>query len=171
MSTCIVDGCNKNTRSRTASLCHMHYHRWYRHGSTDKASWASGLTASHGRRYRYVAAKGHPLAGKNGRAYEHRIVLFNLIGPGEHACYWCMETVQWLPKGEPGALIVDHINGYGDDNRPENLVPSCYSCNTTRGLQARSKVLRKAGWWSNNDTIAALKQGGRRDQIDDPLAS
>jgi len=165
MNACTVVGCDKPSRSNAPSMCPMHYHRWYRHGSTDRVSSASGLTASHGRRYRYISAAGHPLAGKSGRVYEHRKVLYDTIGPGQHPCHWCSATVEWLPKGQPGALVVDHVNGYGDDNRPENLVPTCYSCNTTRALQARSKVLRQAGWWSHNDTIASLKQGGRRAPI------
>lgn len=171
MHACIVDGCEKPARSNGPTMCPMHYHRQYRHGSTDKVSTTSGLTASHGRRYRRIAARNHPLVDKSGRVYEHRMVLYDLIGPGVHACHWCEAAVEWLPKGEPGALVVDHINGYGDDNRPENLVPSCYSCNTTRGLQARSDVLRAAGWWSNNDTIASLKGYSRRDPINTPLAS
>src|SRR5690242_14904452 len=104
--TCTVPECDKPLRSRYAQWCKMHYHRWYRHGSTDKVSVGSGLSVSHGRRYRTVTAKGHPLASKNGTVYEHRKVLFDTIGPGPHACHWCDTTVQWLPKGEPGALVV-----------------------------------------------------------------
>lgn len=164
--TCTVPGCEKPARSAKAEWCKMHYHRWYRHGSTDKVSHRSGVTASNGRRYRRMVAKGHPMANTNGTAYTHRVVLYDEIGPGVHECHWCQAQVEWLPKGEPNSLVVDHVNGWGDDNRPENLVPSCISCNTTRAGQARSDALRSAGWWSNNDTVAGLKRGGRRERID-----
>lgn len=166
MDTCTVDDCIKPTRSANGTLCKMHYHRWYRHGSTDTAVGTSPTpTASHGRRYKSMTWRHHPLAGKNGKVYIHRVVLYDMIGPGTHPCHWCQTPVTWAPKGTPGILIPDHINGYGDDNRPENLVPSCMSCNTTRGQQARAELLRAAGWWSSHDTIDRLTTGRRREQI------
>jgi hypothetical protein len=133
----------------------MHYHRWYRHGSTDRVA-TRAESISLGRRYRTVSAKGHPLAHANGRAYEHRVVLYDHIGIGPHACHWCDAEVDWLPKGNPRELQPDHLNNDGADNRIENLVPACRSCNSTRGLQRRADALRAAGWWSNNDTVGKL---------------
>ena len=164
-ATCTIDGCDKPLRSSGAQWCKMHYHRWYRHGSTDKVAHESGVTASHGRRYKTKRAPSHPLASKHGVVYVHRLVLFDTIGPGVHACHWCGTEVAWLPKGDPRCLNVDHLNGLGDDNRPENLVPACQRCNTTRGGQARSDALREAGWWSHNDTVAALKGQTRADRV------
>jgi len=163
--TCNVPGCEKPTRSKSAELCKMHYHRQYRHGSVHKDAHNTDITASNGRRYKSLYKPGHPLAGASGKVYEHRFVLYEKIGPGPHTCHWCDAEVDWLPKGEPGALVADHLNDYGDDNRPENLAPSCSSCNTTRGAQQRSDALRAAGWWSVNDTVAQLTRGGRRDRI------
>jgi hypothetical protein len=162
--TCVIEGCDKPRRSAGADWCKMHYHRWYRHGSTDKVATASPITASLGRRYRTIGAKGHPMAMANGRAYEHRVVLYDAIGPGPHACHWCSAEVDWLTKGDPANLLPDHVNGDGADNRIANLVPSCMTCNTARGSQARHDALRAAGWWSNNDTIAGLA-GGRRQRV------
>jgi 5-methylcytosine-specific restriction endonuclease McrA len=163
---CTIPGCTKPTRSGKAELCAMHYHRQYRHGSVERQAHESGVTATQGRRYRYIAVPaGHPLATANGRAYEHRVVLFTKIGPGPHACHWCGAEIGWLPKGEPGSLQVDHLNAIGDDNRPENLVPSCFRCNTTRGSQARHEALKAAGWWSVNDTVASLRSGGRKPKV------
>lgn len=144
----------------------MHYHRWYRHGSVDKVATRTEVTASLGRRYRFRYAPGHPLAGKNGKVYEHRFVLFEEIGPGPHSCHWCGTEVDWLPKGDPRELQPDHLNNDGADNRIENLVPACRGCNTARGTQRRHDALREAGWWSNHDTIAELKSGGRCKRID-----
>lgn len=146
MSACTVDGCAKPARSATATYCPMHYHRVYRHGSTDAVAHEAGIKVTKGRRYRTTHEPNHPLAQRDGRVYVHRKVLFDTIGPGEHACHWCGTTVRWAPKGTPGILIPDHVNGYGDDNRPDNLVPSCMSCNTARGQQQRSDALRAAGF-------------------------
>ena len=141
----------------------MHYHRQYRHGSTDKVATRSGVTVSHGRRYITAGKTGHPLAKSGGKVYVHRMVLFDAIGPGEHACHWCGATVSWdKTRGEDGVLNVDHINGIGDDNRVENLVPACVSCNNTRGMQARADALRSAGWWSGSDTVARLNDPKQR---------
>lgn len=161
--TCILGDCDKPSRNpKSAALCPMHYHRQYRHGSTDKVAHESGITVSLGRRYRRISATNHPLADKSGGAYEHRVVLYDAIGTGPHPCHWCSAEVDWLPKGDPRCLQVDHVNGDGADNRAANLVPSCGGCNTARALQARSEALRVAGWWSRNDTIAHLASGGRR---------
>lgn len=102
----------------------------------------------------------------NGRAYEHRVVLYDAIGPGPHECHWCGTRIDWLVKGDPANLLPDHLNGDGSDNRIDNLVPSCMPCNSARGSQARSDALRDAGWWSNNDTVAQLRSGGRRTRIE-----
>lgn len=168
--TCTVPGCDKPARSRKAKLCPMHYHRWYRHGDVHRVAHKTGITASKGRRYRSRYLPDHPLAGKNGNVYEHRAVLYDKLGQGPHPCHWCDTELDWLPKGTPGALQVDHLNGIGDDNRPENLVPSCASCNTARGQQARADALREHGWWSRYDTVATLRSPAQRrlPRIEDP---
>lgn len=164
--TCTLDGCEKPGRSGSASLCPMHYHRQYRHGDVNRVANEAGITASLGRRYRTKHAPTHPLASKHGVVYVHRMVLFDAIGRGPHACHWCGTEVEWARKGDPRELQPDHLNGDGADNRIENLVPACRRCNTARGGQARHDALRAAGWWSGNDTIAALKNGGRAPRVE-----
>jgi hypothetical protein len=160
--TCVLEGCEKPSRNpKSSALCKMHYHRQYRHGSTEMQANQSGISVSLGRRYRRVSAVGHPMVDASGSGYEHRIVLYDEIGPGPHACFWCGTEVDWLPKGDPQCLQVDHLNDDGADNRPENLAPSCGRCNSTRALQARSAALRDAGWWSQHDTVARLKNQRR----------
>lgn len=173
MSTriCKVTDCTKPTRSARAELCSMHYHRQYRHGDVTKTAQRTRITASKGRRYVSRYSPSHPLANANGKVYEHRSVLYDAIGPGSHTCHWCGVTVRWdRTRGDADCLNVDHLNDLGDDNRPENLVPSCPACNTTRGAQARAQVLREAGWWSEHDTIARLSAGGRRASIEPAAA-
>lgn len=164
---CTLDGCEKPSRNKnSAALCKMHYHRQYRHGGVDMVATKSGISASLGRRYKTKHAPSHPLASKHGNVYVHRMVLFDAIGYGPHSCHWCGADVAWLPKGTPGELHPDHLNGDGADNHIVNLVASCRGCNTLRGSQARSEALREAGWWSGNDTIAHLATGGRRPLVE-----
>lgn len=163
-NVCTEDGCGILARSKTASLCPKHYHRQYRHGSTTTVSDRT-ISASNGRRYKAKYAPTHPLASRRGVVYVHRMVLFDAIGPGPHACHYCGTTVNWVRRGEPQELLPDHVNNMGDDNRIENLVPSCRSCNTARGMQARHDAHVKAGWWSRNDTVARLKVGHRHPRI------
>jgi len=79
-------------------------------------------------RYLMIYCFGHPLADSTGRLLEHRLVLFDKIGPGTHPCYWCRKKLTW----EYGLLEVDHLNNHGRDNQPKNLVASCHRCNTRR---------------------------------------
>lgn len=166
MQKCVVDECQNKPRSNRAELCPKHYHRMYRHGSLEKVASGVASPFKQARSYRQVFRPGHPIAGKGGRMYEHRFVLYETIGPGTHACHWCGTDVTWGFKGDPDPLIVDHLNGVEHDNRAENLVASCYGCNTGRAQQARSLYLRSIGYWSGNDTVAALKNQRRRDTVD-----
>lgn len=89
-------------------------------------------------RYRVRYEPGHPLAfNAKGQVSEHRAVLWAKIGPGEHPCHWCGTTVQWCFGRRQGSrpadeLNTDHVNSDRRDNRPENLVPSCFRCNVKR---------------------------------------
>lgn len=165
--TCSVDGCVKPTRAGAgATLCPMHYHRWYRHGSFDKvATSRNAPRVAKPRRYKQSYRPDHPLAMKNGHVWEHRMVLFDVIGWGPHPCHWCSAPLKWGGKGT-GSIYVDHLDGDGANNDPSNLVPSCNGCNAGRGMQERSDALREAGWWSNHDTIERLTTPSRRSRID-----
>jgi hypothetical protein len=150
---CEVRECTKSPRSRTATLCPMHYHRQYRHGDVN-ATARAGFTVQGPRRYRRVAANGHPLSGADGRAYAHRIALYSTIGPGEHPCHWCGKAVTWDRSVGESALVADHLNNDTSDNSTGNLVPSCARCNGARGLTRRHEAIRRAGFWSGADTVA-----------------
>jgi hypothetical protein len=78
-------------------------------------------------RYLKVMIKNHPLAHTDGQVYVHRYNLFQKIGGGSHACHHCSTIVTWNID-----LCVDHLDGNSRNNNPDNLVPSCNRCNTTR---------------------------------------
>ena len=161
--TCTEPGCDKPSRNKaSAAMCKMHYHRWYRHGSTDMSA-ANLRTAVKTGKYRIVEMPDHPTAAPCGKAYEHRVVLYGSIGPGQHPCHWCSRPVTWdLPSTDPSGLQVDHLNNRRDDNRLENLVPSCGNCNAGRGAKRRSEALRTQGFWSVNDTVSRLRDPKQR---------
>lgn len=147
-------------------MCKMHYHRWYRHG--DHAMVATNIkTTQDCGKYLIVELPQHPVASPCGKAYVHRVVLFDTIGPGAHPCHWCSTLVAWdLPSTDPRGLQVDHLNQARDDNRPENLVPSCGDCNVGRASQRRSDQLRSMGFWSKNDTVAELLVQQRKPRVE-----
>ena len=72
----------------------------------------------------------HPLAHADGTLAEHRKVLYDVIGPGPHQCYWCERTLEWV-EGIEG-ICVDHLDRDISNNDPANLAPSCHKCNWDR---------------------------------------
>lgn len=89
--------------------------------------------------YRWVSAPHHPLADKRGRVAEHRWLLFERIGPGEHPCHWCGDLVCWMQGMAPAALIADHVDGDSRNNDPANIVESCVRCNSLRNGHPNSR--------------------------------
>lgn len=80
--------------------------------------------------YGTVLNPQHPLArGGNGKLWEHRVALYDKIGPGVHPCHHCGELVEWTFGIRRGGLVVDHLDGDKRNNSPQNLVPSCNRCN------------------------------------------
>lgn len=110
-------------------------------------------------RYRSIRVTvDHPLAKVNASVsrdgltvamWEHRVVLWDSIGPGSHPCHWCSRLVHWLPTEEQIPLCVDHVDGVVTNNDPANLVPSCKGCNVHR--------LRRVG----DDELFVVKDGKR----------
>src|SRR5690606_17672413 len=89
-------------------------------------------------RYKYTRRKSHPLLPEGGGLPQHRISLYDAIGPGPHPCHWCDRPLEWLRgRTAEGCLVVDHLDNDGRNNALENLVPSCHSCNLKRRHDAR----------------------------------
>ena len=93
-----------------------------------------------------VRRLGHPLANSRGEVYEHRLVLFESIGPGQHPCHWCSVLVSWdlTYPASIDALVVDHLDDDKLNNDPTNLAPSCNPCNGGRAATARHAAARVA---------------------------
>lgn len=124
---CSVDHCAE--RPRRLGMCEFHSQQMRTWGDPlvgiTMAPDGAGSIRKDG--YRALTMHGHPLADRWGHVLEHRMVLFDKIGPGEHPCHWCAVPVRW---GE--SLHVDHVNFKRSDNDPANLVPSCNPCNAAR---------------------------------------
>lgn len=75
---------------------------------------------------------GHPLATPGNRqVQQHRLLLWDEIGPGPHPCYHCGDPVDWIPGSytAQGSLVVDHLDRNPRNNDLSNLKPSCQTCN------------------------------------------
>jgi hypothetical protein len=70
----------------------------------------------------------HPLSSSKGELLEHRAVLYDKIGPGNHPCHWCGVDLKW------DQIRADHHDGDRLNNAPENLLPACDTCNRRRSM-------------------------------------
>lgn len=123
---CSVPSCERKHKGH--GYCGMHLNRWRKGISLDSPGKEP---AKH--RYRYLTRPGHPLAMKNGRVAEHRMVLFDTTGGARMPCFWCGRPLDWFAsRFDPGAMVVDHRDHNRRNNDPTNLLPSCTSCNCGR---------------------------------------
>lgn len=130
---CVVEGCTNPRQYAIPAVCNSCYYRHRRTGTYErKAHTYRGIT-SHG--YVSVANSTHPMATTQGKVYEHRMVLYDAIGPGPHPCHWCGDMVNWIKQVcSKGALVPDHLDGNKANNALTNLVAACNRCNSRRGL-------------------------------------
>lgn len=123
---CSVDGCDRTAQYKAAKLCQMHYFRAWRTGSTDlkPSSRAMRYVASNG--YAKLFDRNHPLADSTGHVYEHRSVMWPIVGPECRPCELCGKSLDWK------TCHVDHIDNDRLNNHPSNLRFLCSPCNTWR---------------------------------------
>lgn len=132
-NTCAIDGCDKRSRTIGGLYCEAHYARKHRTGTFDLRKPTERIIRDDG--YVTLHCPEHPLrVGKrHPREYEHRVVFYDTHGIGPFDCKWCGTQVTWA------TMHVDHLNDVRDDNRIQNLVPSCATCNQHR---TTSHILR-----------------------------
>lgn len=138
---CTVPGCERKHKGH--GYCQLHLNRWRGGIPLDSPGKEP---AKH--RYRYVTRPGHPLAMRNGRVAEHRMVLFDTTGGARMPCFWCGRPLDWFAgRFDPQALVVDHRDHNRRNNDPTNLLPSCASCNCGRikGFAAKRTPVYTAG--------------------------
>ena len=90
----------------------------------------------------YVRVSGnlvrtHPVFGDRKIVRLHVLVAFDKYGPDVQQCFWCGKDVKWLfgvnvAGSNNKKIVVDHLNDVKIDNRSDNLVLSCNSCNLRR---------------------------------------
>jgi hypothetical protein len=83
------------------------------------------VAGNHG--YVYVKAYGHPMSGKSGWAYEHRMIVHAANSGICPPCFWCASPLSW------SECHIDHLNENRTDNSIKNLRVSCSMCNRSRG--------------------------------------
>lgn len=138
---CAIDGCEK-PRHNGGRHCGMHQSRIQRHGDPNHNERDCSARTLHSSGYVVVTRKGHPLAARYGLLFEHRVALFDVIGPGAHACHWCGNIVAWGVKGLR-QLVVDHLDSDKVNNDPDNLVASCQRCNVRRGQENKRAAITR----------------------------
>lgn len=133
---CSVDGCAEQPRRN--GMCAPHSEQFRTWGDPLKRPTrgpnGAGSTRKDG--YRTLTLHGHPLANCWGAVLEHRVILYDKIGPGEHPCHWCGKVVSWEP-GRAAGITVDHVDFDRSNNSHGNLVPACNACNVRRSCNRR----------------------------------
>ena len=126
---CKVDGCDRDAQYKAAQLCQRHYFRQWRNGTTEMVRKSAKPRIEDDRGYQFLYVPGHPLLSK-GQTYvaEHRIVLFDAIGPGPMDCALCGCGLTWK------TCQADHIDENPRNNARANLRPLCRRCNTWRSM-------------------------------------
>lgn len=123
---CVIDGCEQKHYGR--GWCRTHYRRWWDTGSPLLQPRAVPERRLNNSGYVLLRCPGHPLAtSPGGRGLEHRIKVYDAIGPGTHSCHYCDVAVTWGID-----LQVDHADSDQTNNDLSNLVVCCGSCNARR---------------------------------------
>ena len=123
---CKVDGCDRDATYKGQKVCQMHYFRMMRTGTYAPRKKLKKHITPNG--YVKILAEGHPMADKNGYAFEHRYVLYEHTSGKNQKCEFCGAAWEWRPYKDH----VDHIDEDRLNNKIENLRPLCNTCNTSR---------------------------------------
>lgn len=146
---CSVDGCDRPAHYKAAKLCQMHYFRAWRTGSVELKE------KKHARRYvtpnGYVSLylPGHPLANKSNLVFEHRFVMWPIVGEHCSPCELCGKPQTWRK------CHVDHKDNDRKNNDPSNLRILCRVCNVRRGFSPES--------YANSGVTGLIEYGGKKE--------
>lgn len=122
---CTVRKCTGAATRSGHRLCEKHYYRVRRTGTVSDRVPVLELMHSGG--YVLRKASKHPLAGRNGWAFEHRLVAYDKYAGQQLVCHWCEVSLTWR------GAVVDHLDEVKTNNCPRNLVVACNTCNRLRG--------------------------------------
>lgn len=124
---CTIHKCSKPATRANGQICEAHYYRARRAERHTPKTPRVRVGSRHPAGYMLIPVPGHPMAGKSGLAFEHRVIAYERGGAGDQDCHWCGTKLSWAEA------VIDHLNEVKDDNRPENLVVACSPCNRARG--------------------------------------
>lgn len=93
---CHVEDCGREAVYKALCVCQKHYFRIWRGGTTELRREPARPRMEDKRGYQFLHAPTHPLVTR-GQIYvaEHRIVLYEAIGPGPMNCALCGKALTW----------------------------------------------------------------------------
>jgi len=133
---CSVDNCEREATYKAAQLCQMHYFRVRRNGTVVKTPIGRALRYVTPNGYITLYKSGHPLSNKTNCVFEHRFVMWPIVGPDCRPCELCGKSQTW------STCHVDHIDDNRQNNSPTNLRILCRGCNVKRGFRPESHEFR-----------------------------
>ena len=133
---CSVDNCEREATYKAAQLCQMHYFRIRRNGTAVKTPIGRALRYVTPNGYITLYKPGHPLSNKTNCVFEHRFVMWPIVGPDCRPCELCGEPQTWAQ------CHVVHIDDNRQNNSPTNLRILCRGCNVKRGFRPESHEFR-----------------------------
>lgn len=133
---CSVDNCEREATYKAAQLCQMHYFRVRRNGTVVKTPIGRALRYVTPNGYITLYKPGHPLSNKTNCVFEHRFVMWPIVGPDCRPCELCGKPQTW------STCHVDHIDDNRQNNSPTNLRILCRGCNVKRGFRPESHEFR-----------------------------
>lgn len=146
---CCVDGCDRDAKYKTAKLCQMHYFRVWRNGSLEKKEINASLRYNTPNGYVRLRMPDHPLANRSGCVFEHRYVMWSIVGPDCRPCELCGKPQTWA------TCHVDHKDEDRKNNSTDNLRILCRGCNVKRGFSAQS--------YANRSRVGLIEFEGKLD--------